>query len=97
MTRDNKMGDKRNDEIYNSILGICIPTYNRANFLRENLNDLLSFVKTYGLPVFISDNASTDDTTEVVNAFRKLHEFTYYKRNETNLGFSLNLNSGLAP
>ena len=93
LTSDNKMEDNINDEIHNSILGICIPTYNRANFLRENLNELLSFVKTYKLPVYISDNASTDDTSEVVYTFRNFHEFTYYRRNDTNLGFSSNLNS----
>ncbi|MEI2298043.1 glycosyltransferase family 2 protein [Ensifer sp. MJa1] len=51
-------------------LSICIPTYNRARFLEKALT---YFVELYQFPftyeIIISDNASTDDTREVVDGF----------------------------
>lgn len=51
-------------------LSICIPTYNRAPFLRFLLTKFAE-QKTIDFPyeIVISDNASTDDTTAVVEAF----------------------------
>lgn len=51
-------------------LSICIPTYNRARFLEKALT---YFVELYQFPynyeVIVCDNASTDDTREVVDGF----------------------------
>ncbi|MGE6784146.1 glycosyltransferase family 2 protein [Ensifer adhaerens] len=51
-------------------LSICIPTYNRAPFLEKALS---YFVELYKFPfsyeIVVSDNASTDDTCEVVKRF----------------------------
>lgn len=51
-------------------LSICIPTYNRAPFLEKALGyfvDLYKFPFSY--EIVVSDNASTDDTCEVVKRF----------------------------
>lgn len=47
------------------ILTIAIPTYNRANYLKRALK---SIAKQYDdrLEIIVSDNASLDDTEEVV-------------------------------
>lgn len=54
------------------LLSICIPTYNRAGFLRE----CLASVQTQGaeglFEVVVSDNASTDDTLSVLEEFSTL-------------------------
>jgi abequosyltransferase len=54
---------------YRPLLSVCIPTYNRAGYLRE----CLSSIETKGIDslveVVVSDNASTDDTLSVLKDF----------------------------
>ena len=51
------------------ILSICIPTYNRADLLNDLLGQLNDFRHEIGVDVevCISDNASTDDTQEIIS------------------------------
>lgn len=65
---------------------IGIPTYNRAEFLRESLASALG--QTFDdLEIIVSDNASTDETEEVV---RQAGSRVRYHRNPTNLGAAAN-------
>lgn len=58
---------------------ICIPTFNRGPFLAELLESILD----QGHPeveVVISDNASTDDTSSVVDAYRgRFRQFVWHR------------------
>src|SRR5258708_6443684 len=48
---------------------VCLPTYNRAHYLREAIESVLS--QTFqDFELLICDNASTDETSEVVKSFR---------------------------
>jgi abequosyltransferase len=73
-----------------TILSICIPTFNRADYLRDCLhsifheNDSLEEIE-----VCVSDNASTDNTIAVIKDFQNYNNFSY-QRNEDNLGIPLN-------
>jgi len=49
-------------------LTICIPTYNSSRFLKENLESIVNQDYT-NFEIVISDNASTDDTEEIVKSF----------------------------
>jgi glycosyltransferase involved in cell wall biosynthesis len=61
---------------------IGIPTYNRADFLRQALDSALS--QTYpDVEVLICDDASQDRTAEVVKAYG---DRVRYHRNATNIG-----------
>lgn len=74
------------------ILSICVPTYNRSEYLIECLQSILisvTRVKHY-VEIIISDNASTDDTEEVIRALRKTHPWIRYHRNEQNIGAERN-------
>lgn len=54
------------------LLSICIPTYNRASFLKESLPAILNFIdpRNYSeIEIVISDNCSTDDTQLVIASF----------------------------
>ena len=78
-----------------ALLAICIPTYNRGPFLDELLNhisDEISCVQDRSwLQVCISDNASTDNTQAVVEAWQTKGIFPIrYERNPTNLGADRN-------
>jgi glycosyltransferase involved in cell wall biosynthesis len=74
--------------VYQPLLSICIPTYNRAHLLRVSLQTLLPQVKECAtqVEVWISDNASSDNTAEVVEASRAIGPL-HYSRNDSNLGY----------
>jgi len=70
-------------------LSIAIPTYNRSYFLDNNLKQLL---KEYNnnFEIIIQDNASTDNTEEIVEKYIKSGLPIIYERNLTNLGWTKN-------
>jgi abequosyltransferase len=69
-------------------LSICIPTFNRAHYLNESLNSILASVKGYetSVEIVISDNASDDQTLQLVQEFQKSFPWIKYYRNDTNIG-----------
>jgi glycosyltransferase involved in cell wall biosynthesis len=46
---------------------VCIPTYNRSGLLRSSLQSVL-WQSLRDIEVIVSDNASTDDTEDVVRS-----------------------------
>lgn len=74
------------------LLSICIPTYNRAEVLDQTLQKLFSNpdFDENKVEVIVSDNASTDNTSEIVS---KYPEVKYYKNSENirDKNFSLTL------
>ena len=74
------------------VLSICISTYNRADRLSVNLENLMrvsSNVKD-SIEIIVCDNCSTDDTPHIVNPFLSHENFRYY-RNSANIGMLGNL------
>jgi glycosyltransferase involved in cell wall biosynthesis len=72
-------------------LSICIPTYNRANYLEECLTSLALQVKFRSdVEIIISDNNSTDATSIIVDKFKQEISNIKYFRNQENLGFDGN-------
>ena len=75
-------------------LSICIPTYNRAEYLRECLRSVFASVSPSLLQeveIVVSDNASTDDTRVVVGEELQHGYHVLYHTNESNLGCEANL------
>lgn len=72
------------------LLSICIPTYNRGEYLHECLNSLIPWVKDKGLPIYVVDDCSTDCTAKVVSDAQEAYGGIHYKRNSQNLGIYLN-------
>lgn len=71
------------------ILSICIPTYNREKEIQRTLDCLLKQIND-DIEVIVSDNASTDQTSEII----KKYPVRYY-RNITNLGYDRNVDQCL--
>jgi glycosyltransferase involved in cell wall biosynthesis len=69
----------------NELLSICIPTYNRAEILHACLENLVPLATPYAIPIYISDNASTDTTEEVTKSFKQGYPHIYYSRNKENV------------
>lgn len=73
-------------------LSIVIPTYNRSSDLYNCLESLFSQIDGViedEIEIIVSDNASTDDTTAMIEKLKSCKNFSYY-RNETNLGMDGN-------
>ena len=70
------------------ILTISIPTYNTLGFLHKNLKHTWD-ININQFNILIQDNASTDNTKQVVESF-KLGLPIDYKRNKRNLGWAKN-------
>ena len=68
------------------VLSICIPTYNRAPQLRQFLRSLLPQIPPFQdyVGVFISDNASTDETENMVHEMVSHYNvnITYHRKSE---------------
>jgi glycosyltransferase involved in cell wall biosynthesis len=64
-------------------VSVCIPTYNYGRFLGRAIESVLA--QTWGdFELIVSDNASTDDTQEVIASFSD--ERIRAHRNDTNIG-----------
>lgn len=73
-------------------LAICIPTYNMAAWLPDLLDSILQQASTLDEPVqiAISDNASTDNTHELVAAYQVRYPHIRYFCHTENLGADRN-------
>lgn len=87
-----------NDNPNNKLLSICIPTYNRGHTLDkllESIEEEINSSKCNNVEIIISDNASTDNTEEIVNKYIKKNlSILYYRMNE-NMGFGVNINNSI--
>lgn len=66
-------------------LSICIPTYNRARYLDEAIASVAMQI-TDDVELVISDNASTDETGDVIAKWSKAIPSLVYFRWERNMG-----------
>jgi len=75
-------------------LSICIPTYNRENYLNELLKSIESQITESiidSVQICISDNASTDNTETMVKKWQNSTNLKIiYSKNKTNIGPDLN-------
>ena len=76
-------------------VSIVVPTYNRADYLKECLDSIIK--QDYpNLEIIVSDDNSTDNTFEVVKNFQRKYPFIkYVKNNKYPQGPNGNKNNGL--
>ena len=74
------------------IISICIPTYNRSSYLDTCLEKVFSETKEceHLVDILVSDNASVDNTKDIVDKYRSLGLDVKYFRQEKNLGTEKN-------
>lgn len=78
------------------LLSICIPTYNRSGYLKRALESIKIQLEynpflMESVEVVVSDNCSTDDTTQTVEVYRSSIKNLTYVRSEKNVGFDMNI------
>lgn len=72
-------------------LSVCIPTYNRASFIADTIQSIINAAKGFsGIEIVVSDNASIDNTKEIVDSFRTEFPDINYFRWTKNMGADLN-------
>lgn len=76
------------------VISVIITSYNYAHYLAESVSSVLS-QDVPSLELIVVDNASTDNTEEVIAPFLSDPRVRYY-RNETNIGLTPNHNRALA-
>ena len=75
-------------------LSIVIPTYNRSKYLERALNSINEQLEEFNndIEVFVSDNASTDNTKYILEKFEKTFKCNFsYSINKENFGSSFNI------
>lgn len=68
------------------ILSICIPTYNRGDNLEQILAEMVPVCSADHILIYVSDNASPDNTKEVGERFAMKYDFVHYHRHPENIG-----------
>ncbi len=72
-------------------VSVCIPTYNRAQFLTYSVQSVLNQTFT-DFELIVCDDASSDNTAEIIQQFNDAR--IHYIRHSQNLGRSRNMCSG---
>lgn len=69
------------------LLSLCIPTYNRSQYLKKSIDSIVCQKEFLDgkVEIVISDNASDDDTREVVKPYLRRFANIFYNRNEVNV------------
>lgn len=68
------------------LISVCIPTHNRAEHLQKCLSQVTKLFRD-DCEIVVVDNASTDNTTEIVSRYPQVQ----YHRNAINIGLDLNV------
>ena len=74
-------------------LSICIPTYNREKYLKEAIESItcqLDDSLVDKVEICISDNASTDNTKQLIENFQNQYKNITYFRQSQNMGADYN-------
>jgi glycosyltransferase involved in cell wall biosynthesis len=76
------------------LLNIAIPTYNRKYQLKYAIDKFIAQInETYEemVDIFVSDDCSTDGTSELIREYEKTYQYIKYRRYEHNIGLERNL------
>lgn len=76
----------------NKILSIVIPVFNKVNFTKSCLNDLVKLPTNH--EIIIVNNNSTDETNSVLSEFQSKYDNIVVCHNKENLGFAKACNIG---
>ena len=73
-------------------LSICIPNYNRPEYLNNCLNSILlaKSLSSLKFEICISDNASKKNILPIINYYKKKKLIINLKKNKKNFGFGAN-------
>ncbi|MGI1939172.1 glycosyltransferase family 2 protein [Shewanella oncorhynchi] len=71
----------------NENISICITTYQRGEILDDVLDNIVRVASNHDVAIYVSDNASSDCTEEVLKKYKKIYPYFFYNINSENIGF----------
>ena len=75
----------------NQLLSICIPTFNRKEYLIQALQAVIPQAKLFNIPIYISDNCSIDETEYVIQQLQQTeYNLIFYTKQQQNIGMDRN-------
>ncbi len=73
------------------LVSVCIPVYNGSKYIKETVRSVLA--QNYSpLEILAQDNASDDDTWEILSSLSRRHPELFITRNDVNVGMARNWN-----
>lgn len=76
------------------LVSIITPTYNSQEFIRQTINSILD--QSYkNWELILIDDASTDNSVEVINDYTSKHSYISLIQNKTNQGAGISRNIGI--
>ncbi len=61
------------------LLSIVVPTYNRSDYIDFFLEIHIPLLEQYSIAIYVSDNASTDDTVNVLKKWQQRYEHLHWQ------------------
>ena len=71
-------------------IAVCIPTYNQAQYIELTIKSALSQVGPFEIEIWVSDDASTDNTEEVMKRLCRQDKRIHYYKHPKNIGIAEN-------
>ncbi len=71
-------------------VGVCIPTYNQAQFIEASIMSALNQIGPFEVEVWVSNDASTDNTDEVMKKLCSKDKRIHYYKQPKNIGIAEN-------
>jgi glycosyltransferase involved in cell wall biosynthesis len=72
-------------------LSICIPTYNRAEYLCETISIFNAQIKNKNIQICVSDNSNNDKTKLLIDELCRAGDSVVYHGNDKNIGIDRNI------
>ena len=85
------MQQSENDQL----VSICVPAYNSGQYITETLDSLINQTHN-NIEIIVSDNASTDNTENIVGKYLKQDKRIRYYRNDENIGYANNIKNAVS-
>ena len=78
----------------NPLVTIICTSYNHAKFIEQSLNSVIN-QRYKNIELIIADNASEDNSVEVIENWLKNHNGIKFIKNESNLGITRSFNKAV--
>jgi glycosyltransferase involved in cell wall biosynthesis len=72
------------------MIGVCITTYNHQQFIQQCIDSVLQQVCSEPIMIYIGDDASTDNTTNICRQYSCKHSNIRLVQREKNIGLTRN-------